>query len=124
MMQTAEVLLKQLLFPVRIGLREWFFTYSATVQYDVEYWIVQYSTPVITDTYRSEIEIPVYYRPLINIGKLPEYLPEHRRYTEIPTGAHMVWIYQYTYLGVPIPDSTAGGNIFPIPAWSTNCYCW
>jgi hypothetical protein len=25
-------------------------------------------------------------------------------------------VYQYTYRGVPIPDSTAGGNIFPIPA--------
>jgi hypothetical protein len=24
-------------------------------------------------------------------------------------------VYQYTYRGVPIPDSTAGGNSFPIP---------
>ena len=71
MTQTAEVLLTQVLFPYGSGSVNEFFTYSATVQYDVEYCIVQYSTPVITDTYRSEIEIPVYYRPSINIGKLP-----------------------------------------------------
>jgi hypothetical protein len=26
-------------------------------------------------------------------------------------------VYQNTYQGVPIPDSTAGGNIFPIPEY-------
>jgi hypothetical protein len=31
-------------------------------------------------------------------------------------------VYQYTYRGVPMPDSTAGGNIFPIPATTTRYY--
>jgi len=31
-------------------------------------------------------------------------------------------VYQNTYRGVPIPDSTAGGNIFPIPAPEYNIH--
>jgi hypothetical protein len=47
--------------------------YSATVQYDLAVLavLVLNSIAVITDTYWSKIEIPVYFRPLINIGKLP-----------------------------------------------------
>jgi hypothetical protein len=42
--------------------------------------------------------------------------PEYQRYTKVPTGTHIVGHgIPKTYRVVPIPDSTAGCNIFPIP---------
>jgi hypothetical protein len=53
---------------------------------------------------------------------------KYRKVTKIPTGA--LKLYRNTYWGVPIPDSTLGGIIFPIPAveyilllWDIPQYC-
>ena len=73
-----------------------------------------YCTVVITVTYWTEKKLPSNHRISKNIGWLFSYRTVGFFNTKIPIEA--IRIYQFTYWRSGIPNSTWGGNIFPIPA--------
>ena len=72
-----------------------------------------YCTVVITVTYWTEKKLPSNHRISKNRVWLFSYRTVGFFSTKIPIEA--IRIYQFTYWRSGIPDSTWGGNIFPIP---------